>query len=127
MTSLRSFYEEHMQYVGAQDIATMVNSTYDEGAVLYHNFPYFEGPAPYLHEGKAEIIRAHLTIFSPENHGAIKAGAPFNYIEEEGESTIFFQIPIETPNRGNWVNTDFWILRDGKLYRQYVFGTRVGG
>lgn len=126
MTRLRSFYEEHMKYIGAQDIDTMVNNTYADDAVLYHNFPYFEGEPPYRHEGKAEIIKAHRTIFAPENHGSIKVGPPFNYIEEEGAETIFFQVPIETPNTGNWVNVDFWILKDGKLYRQYVFGNKIG-
>lgn len=120
----REFFEEHMRYVAARDIATMVNNTYTDDAVLYHNFPYFEGPPPYTHRGKEAIINAQSTIFDPRNHGAIEAGEPFNFIE--GEDFIFFQIPIRTPDRGRWVNTDFWVIRDNKLAYQFVFGYRVG-
>jgi ketosteroid isomerase-like protein len=123
MTTKREFFEEHMRYVAAQDIDTMVNITYTDDAVLYHNFPYFEGLPPYTHQGKEAIINAQITIFNPQNHGAIKAGEPLNFIE--GEDFIFFQIPITTPDRGNWVNTDFWVIRDNNLAYQFVFGYRV--
>ncbi len=122
-TSKRQFFEEHMRYVAAQDIDTMVNQTYTDDAILYHNFPYFDGLPPYIHQGKEAIIKAQRTIFDPRNHGAIEAGAPFNFIE--GDDFIFFQIPIKTPDRGNWVNTDFWAIRDNKLAYQFVFGYPV--
>jgi len=120
----RAFFEEHMRYVLAGDIETMVNETYTDDAVLYHNFPYFDGPPPYTHRGKQAIIHAQQTIFLPENHGAIGAGDPFNLID--GLDFLFFQIPIQTRDKGRWQNTDFWTIRDGKMAYQFVFGYRIG-
>lgn len=120
----RAFFDEHMRYVLAGDIATMVDETYTDDAVLYHNFEYFPGPPPYTHHGKQAIIDAQRTIFSPANHGAIGAGEVFNLIG--GPDFLFFQIPIQTAHRGRWQNTDLWVIRDGKLAYQFVFGYRIG-
>ena len=127
MTAARDFFDEHMRYVAAQDIATMVNKTYTDDAVLYHNFPYFPGEPPYIHHGKAEIIRAQQTIFAPQNHGAIEpVGEVFNFMEAEGApDSLFFQILIRSPTKGLFLNTDFWILEQGKMKHQFVSGYQL--
>jgi hypothetical protein len=124
MTPARRFFEEHMRYITAQDIEKMVNETYADDAVLYHNFPYFEGSPPFLHRGKREIIDAHRTIFAPQNHGAIEpVGEVFNFIEGVGDTnSLLFQILIKSPTKGLFLNSDFWIFGDGKMKHQFVTG-----
>lgn len=124
----REFYDEHMRYIAAQDIARMVNETYADDAILYHYFPYFPGPGPYVHRGKHDIIEAHRTIFAPQNHGAIQAvGEVFNFIEGSGdaENTLFFQVLIQSPTKGLFLNTDFWIFENGKMKHQFVTGYQL--
>ncbi|NLT56335.1 MAG: hypothetical protein GXX79_17610 [Actinomycetales bacterium] len=119
-TALREVYETHMRYIAAQDIEALVHDTYTDDAVLVHNFPYFPGEPPYRHEGMQAIIDAQRTIFAPENHGAITAGPTFSYLESG--NAIVFQLHILSPTRGRWMNTDLWIVRDGRLAEQYVLG-----
>ncbi len=121
----REFYDQHMKYIAAQDIARMVNDTYTDDAILYHTFPYFPGQPPYRHVGKEAIIEAHRIIFSPENHGAIEpVGEVFNFIEGGGDAsqTLFFQVVIKSPTKGIFLNTDFWIFEAGKMKHQFVTG-----
>ena len=127
MTLARQFFEDHMRYIAAQDIATMVDKTYSDEAVLYHNFPYFPGNAPYIHRGKKDIIEAHKTIFAPDNHGAITAvGDVFNFIEGIQDTTsLFFQILIKSPTKGLFLNSDFWILENNKMKHQFVVGYKL--
>lgn len=119
----RRFVAEHTRYIANQDIERMVRQTYAEDAVLYHNFRYFDGEPPYIHRGQADIIHAQRVIFDPKNLGNIQVGEPFNFIE--AEDTIFFQVVVTSPTQGRRINTDFWIVRDGKLYRQYDFWTSL--
>ena len=118
-------FNTHMEYIARQDIEALVHDTYTDDCVLYHNFPYFPGDVPWVHTGQAAIIAAQQTIFAPENHGAIRArGEVFGVIE--GTDSIMFQILIESPTKGLFLNTDFWLIRDGKLWQQYVLGYRLG-
>jgi len=123
MTPGRKFFEEHMQYIATKDIASMVNNTYTEDAILYHNFPFFDGPPPYVVQGKEAIIKAKETIFAPENQGDIQAGEPFNFVESK--DFIGFQIVVTSPNTGKWLITDAWVLRDGKIARYFAMGYRL--
>lgn len=128
MTPTMAFYREHMKYIAAKDIAGMVNETYADDAILYHTFPYFPGTPPYVHHGKWEIIEAHRIIFAPENHGAIvPEGDVFNFMEgEAGVSSLFFQLKVRSPNRGLFLNSDFWIIENGKMKHQFVTGVHIG-
>ena len=123
MTPGRKFFEEHMQYLAAKDVAGMVNNTYTEDAILYHNFPFFDGDPPYIVQGREAIIKTEEIIFAPENQGEIEAGEPFNFVESE--DFLGFQIIVKSPNTGKWLITDAWVLRDGKIARYFAMGYRL--
>ena len=118
ITPGRQLFEEHMKYVMDRDFASMVRDTYTDDCVLIHNFPFFDGPAPYTVYGQEAIIEAETAIF--ERQGKIEAGEPFNFIE--GEDFLAFQIIVTSPNTGKWVVNDYWNLRDGKIARYFAFG-----
>jgi hypothetical protein len=119
----QEIFQEHMGYVGKQDIVGMVNNTYTDDAVLYHTFDFFETKPPHVVQGKEAIIKAQQTIFGPEAQGQIQAGEPFNFVATE--EYIAFQIQIVSPNTGTWIVNDVWILRDDKIARQFVLGTKI--
>ena len=123
MTKDRQFYDEHMRYLAAGDIVGLINNTYHEDAILFHNLPYFEGPSPHRHQGREEIINAHLVFMRPDNLGAAQVGEMSNWIEDGDH--ICFQIPLTIPGDGTWVNTTMWVLLGGMLAREYVLRTRV--
>ncbi len=116
------FFNEHMQYVMANDIAGMVANTYTEDAKFYSTFPFLDTPPPNVFQGREEIIKAQKTIF--ERQGKIQADPPYNFIENE--EFISFQIKITSPNTGKWIVTDVWAMRDGKIAHQFVLGDKIG-
>ena len=117
----RQMWEEHMKYILAKDIAGMVNDTFQEDAVCYHNFPFFDSPPPYVIKGKQNIIRALATIF--ERQGALKAEEPFGW--SESDDHIAYQIIVDSPNTGRWMVTDLWLLRDGKITHYFGYGNQL--
>ncbi len=121
VTPGRKFFDEHMQYVAANDIAGMVNNTYTEDAVFYNTFPIINSPTPNIIRGREEIINAQKAIF--EQQGNIKAGEPYNFIEDG--DVISFQIEVTSPNTGKWKIADVWLMRDGKIARQFVLADRI--
>lgn len=120
MDKALKFFKEHMEYIAKGDYEGMVNDTYADDAVLYHNFPFFKGESPYIARGKKEIIDMEKVIFDPKNQGKITAGDPFNFVATE--DFIGFQIIVTSPNTGKWLNTDAWVLRDGKITQYYAMG-----
>jgi hypothetical protein len=114
----REMFEEHMRYVRAQDIAGMVRDTFHDEAVYYHNFPFFETPPPFVITGKDKIIAALSTIF--ERQGDIRVGEPMGW--SESDNHIAFQILVTSPNTGSWLVSDFWYLRDGKVFLYFGYG-----
>jgi len=123
MTPGKKFFQEHMEYVARKDFAGMVNDTYTEDVIFYHNFPFFPGNPPYIFRGKEETIRAESTIFDPKNQGQISAGEPFNFVENK--DFIGFQIIVTSPNTGKWLITDAWVLRNGKIAVYYAMGYKL--
>ena len=118
----KAFFDEHMRYVLSGDLDAMVRNTYHEDAVLYHNFPFFDGEPPYVAEGHDAIIATETTIFAPENQGKIEAGEPFNFVGRD--DFIGFQIFVTSPKTGRWLITDNWMIRDGKIAVYYAMGYR---
>jgi len=107
-----------MRYIAANDIVGMVNNTFTDDGVLYHNFPFFESPPPYVVRGKNAIIQANTLIF--QRQGKIEAEEPFNFAE--GDDFICFQIKFRSPNTGRWLVNDFWLLRAGRIAHCFSFG-----
>ena len=118
----KAFFDAHMRYVEAGELDAMVRNTYAEDAVLYHNFPFFDGQPPYVVRGHDAIIATEKTIFAPENQGKIEAGEPFNFVGRD--DFIGFQIFVTSPNTGRWLITDCWVIRDGKIAVYYAMGYR---
>lgn len=118
----QAFFDAHMRYVLEGRLDEMVRTTYHEDAVLYHNFPFFEGDPPYVAKGHDAIIATESTIFAPENQGQIEAGEPFNFVGRH--DFIGFQIIVTSPNTGRWLITDTWSIRDGKIAVYYAMGYR---
>ena len=46
ITPGRQFFNEHMEYIAAKDMAGMVTNTYTEDAILYNPFPFLDTPPP---------------------------------------------------------------------------------
>lgn len=125
MWSAEQFFKEHMDYVLNGEVERMVRETYQPDSVLYHNFPFFPGEAPYIARGHDEIIYHEKTIFAPENQGQITAGDPFNFVARE--DMIAFQIIVTSPNTGRWLVTDCWFLREHKIQLYYAMGYLLEG
>jgi len=114
----RAMFEEHMRYVRAKDIAGMVHDTFHDEAVYYHNFPFFETPPPFVITGKDKIIAALSTVF--ERQGDLRVGEPMGW--SESDNHIAFQVLVTSPNTGSWLVSDFWYLRDGKVFQYFGYG-----
>jgi len=121
MTEGRRLWEEHMKYVIAMDIEGMVNNTFHDDAVLYHNFPFFDTPGPYVVKGKKDIIAHEKVIFTRQ--GKMEVGEPFDW--SESDSHICYQIVVNSPNTGRWMVTDFWYLKDHKIFQYFAYGYKL--
>lgn len=114
----RAMFDEHMRYVRAMDIEGMVRDTFDDEAVYYHNFPFFETPPPFVLTGKGKIAHALKIIF--ERQGNLRVGEPMGW--SESDHHIAFQVVVTSPNTGSWLVSDFWYLRDGKVFLYFGYG-----
>lgn len=121
MTKGRQIFEEHMEYVKNKDFEGMVNDTFTDDAVLYHNFPFFDSPPPYVVKSKKAIIEAEIAIF--ERQGDLEVGEPQNF--SESDDHLCYQIEINSPNTGRWMVTDFWYLKDGKIFQYFAYGYKL--
>lgn len=119
----KQFFNEHMEYVQRKDFENMVKDTYTQDAVLYHNFPFFKGEAPYIHTGHDEIIAAEKVIFDPANQGDITVSEPLNFIGMG--NLIAFQLIVTSSNTGKWMTSDAWLLENGKIKIYYASGLKM--
>lgn len=117
----KQWFDEHVRYVMAGDIAGMVNNTFRDDAVYYHNFPFFDAPPPFVISGKENIIKAMSVIF--ERQGKMRVGEPIDW--SESDNHIALQILVISPNTGSWLITDFFGLRDGKVSEYFGYGRQL--
>ncbi len=122
ITARSKLFEQHMQYVAAKDIVSMVNNTYTENAIFYHTLPVFDTPTPTLIQGREQIIKA--LQFISDKQGDIQVGEPYNFIETE--NFLAFQIEVKSPNTGKWSFSDLWLIQDGKIAGYFVFVCKLG-
>ena len=59
ITPGRQFFNEHMEYIAAKDMAGMVTNTYTEDAILYNPFPFLDTPPPNVIQGSEELIKVY--------------------------------------------------------------------
>ncbi|OGA47529.1 MAG: hypothetical protein A3F74_00145 [Betaproteobacteria bacterium RIFCSPLOWO2_12_FULL_62_58] len=105
----------------AGDIAGMVNNTFHDDATYYHNFHFFDSPPPYVLSGKENIIKAMSVIF--ERQGKMRVGEVLDW--SESDNHIALQILVTSPNTGSWLITDFFGLRDGKVFEYFGYGRQL--
>lgn len=118
----RKFFDEHMAYIGANEIDAMIDTQYHEDAVLISPFDVIPGtPPPHIVRGRAALKEFFHTYVSWQ--GSINVESLYDFAEtEEG---IFFQA-IFTSNTGRWVVGDAWHMKDGFIYYHYSFSHKIG-
>lgn len=120
-TSKRQFFEEHMRYVAAQDIDTMVNQTYTDDAILYHNFPYFDGPPPLVNGFNDH--HTPLLVACRDGHAEIvvellKAGADVNAVEP-----VFGAVPLHKSVYNGHVEITQMLVEQDRINLNYQGAT----
>lgn len=118
----RKFFDEHMQYIVAKDMAGMINNTYTEDAILYNAFPFLDTPPPNVITGSEELIKVFNAYL--DYQGEIQVDSLYNFLETE--DVISFQATITSPKTGKWAVGDTWLLKDGKIARHFGFAHRLG-
>jgi hypothetical protein len=118
----RQFFDEHMKYIVAKDMAGMIQDTYTEDAILYNAFPFLDTPPPNVITGTKELIKVFESYL--EYQGEIEVNSLYNFLETE--DVISFQATITSPKTGKWAVGDTWILRNRKIARHFGFAHRLG-
>ncbi|HEY9873905.1 MAG TPA: hypothetical protein V6D12_10740 [Candidatus Obscuribacterales bacterium] len=118
----RKFFDEHMQYIVAKDMAGMINNTYTEDAILYNAFPFLDTPPPNVIQGREELIKVFNAYL--DYQGEIQVDSLYNFLETE--DVISFQATITSPKTGKWAVGDAWLLQNGKIARHFGFAHRLG-
>ena len=117
----RKFFDEHMAYIGANDVDGMIDNQYTEDAVLISPFDVLDTPPPHIVRGRAalkEFFKIYLAY-----QGMIDVEKLYDF--PETENSIFFQA-VFTSKTGRWVVGDAWHMTDGMIDTHYSFAYRAG-
>ncbi|MCL2923083.1 MAG: hypothetical protein MGF17_00205 [Trichodesmium sp. MAG_R04] len=113
----RKFFNEHMQYIIAKDMAGMITNTYTEDAILYNAFPFLDTPPPNVIQGRDQLIKVFEQYL--EYQGEIQVDSLYNFLETE--DVISFQATITSSKTGKWAVGDIWIMQDQKIARHFGY------
>jgi hypothetical protein len=118
----RNFFDEHMQYIVAKDVAGMIDNTYTEDAILYNAFPFLDTPPPNVIQGPEELKKVFKAYLDWQ--GEIQVDSLYNFLDTE--DVISFQAVITSPNTGKWAVGDVWYMQDSKIARHFGFAHKLG-
>ena len=118
----KQFFDRHMAYIGAKDIAGMVKDNYTEDAILYNAFPFLDTPPPNIITGQDALIKAFEQYM--EYQGEIQVTSLWNFLDTP--EVISFQATFTSPKTGNWAVGDIWLMRGEKIYRHFGVAHRLG-
>lgn len=113
---------DHIKYVHARDFKGMIDDTFTDDVIMYHNFEFFKTPPPYVVKGKKDVLNHWLTIFQRQGDG-LKFGDPI--IWSESADHIAYQIFIESPNTGRRLMNVLWLFRDGKVCQYFSYAYKL--
>src|SRR5262249_25944324 len=117
----RKFFDEHMAYIGRNDVDGMIDDQYTQDGVLISPFDILDTPPPHLVRGNQalkEFFRKYLAY-----QGSINVEKLYNFVETE--NSIFFQA-VFTSKTGRWVVGDAWHMTGDKIDTHYSFAHRLG-
>jgi predicted SnoaL-like aldol condensation-catalyzing enzyme len=116
----RKFFDEHMVYIGNNDVDGMIDDQYTDDAVLISPFDILDTPPPHIVRGNKalnEFFHKYL-----DWQGAIDVESLYNFAETSDSITFH---AIFTSKTGRWVVGDEWHMRDGKIDRHYSFAHKL--
>jgi hypothetical protein len=111
-------YEEHMKYVASLDLESMVNNTFTEDAVYYHNLPFFEEEPPHIVRGRRAIIDA-LTVIAGRQ-GAFTVEPPTSF--SESDLHVCFHCILKSPNTCGRLLNEFRLIKGDKVSHCFGYG-----
>jgi hypothetical protein len=118
----RKFFDEHMQFIYANDIDGMIDAQYTQDAVLISPFDVVKGKEPpHIVKGNKALKEFFHTYIAWQ--GEIKVESLYDFAETD--DSICFHA-IFTSHTGRWVVGDDWHMRDGKIDRHYSFAYKLG-
>lgn len=116
----RQFFDEHMAYIGRNDIDGMIDNQYTQDAVLISPFDVLDTPPPHIVRGTKALKDFFRTYIDWQ--GSINVEQLYDFAETE--TSIFFQA-IFTSKTGRWVVGDAWHMADGKIGTHYSFAHKI--
>jgi hypothetical protein len=116
----RKFFDEHMAYIYANDVAGMIDNQYTQDAVLISPFDILDVPPPHTVRGN-QALKDFFNIYLPWQ-GAINVEDLTDFVETE--NSIFFQA-VFTSKTGRWAVGDAWHMTDGKIDTHYSFARKL--
>jgi predicted SnoaL-like aldol condensation-catalyzing enzyme len=120
ITPGRKFFDEHMVYIGNNDVDGMIDDQYTDDAVLISPFDILDTPPPHTVRGNKalkEFFHKYL-----DWQGGIEVESLYNFAELN-DSIVFHA--IFTSKTGRWVVSDAWHMRDGKIDRHYSYAHKL--
>lgn len=118
----KKFFDRHMEYIVAKDMAGMIKDTYTEDAALYNAFPFLDTPPPNVITGHDTLIKVFEQYL--EYQGEIQVTSLYNFLDTP--EVISFQATFISPKTGNWAVGDTWLMRGEKIFRHFGFAHRLG-
>ena len=117
----KAFFDRHMQYIAANDMEGMVRDTYTPDATLYNAFPFLEMDPPNIITGTESLINVFKQYLDYQGKiGVIKL---YNFFDSE--DVISFQAQITSSNTGEWAVGDTWLMKEGMIYKHFVFAHKL--
>lgn len=117
----RKFFDEHMGYIGANDVGGMIDNQYTDDAILISPFDILDTPPPHIVRG-GPALKSFFHKYL-DWQGEINVESLYNFAETS-DSVCFHA--IFTSKTGRWVVGDEWHMRDGKIDRHYSFAHKLG-
>ena len=117
----KQFFNEHMKYIMAGDVAGMIDNQYAENAVLISPFDILNTKPPHIVTGR-EALKDFFNVYLPWQ-GEINVESLYDFVDLP--DSICFHA-IFTSHTGRWVVGDFWHMTEGLIDRHYSFAHRIG-
>lgn len=116
----RKFFDEHMVYIGNNDVDGMIDDQYTDDAVLISPFDILDTPPPHIVRGNKALKEFFHTYLDWQ--GGIDVESLYNFAETDDSITFH---AIFTSKTGRLVVSDAWHMRDGKIDRHYSYAHKL--
>lgn len=117
----RKFFDEHLAYLGKNDIDGLIDNQYTQDAVLISPFDVLDAPPPHIVRGNKALKEFFRTYTAWQ--GWIKVDEMLDFAETE--NSIFFQATMTT-STGQWAVGAGFHMTGGKIDTHYSFGYKIG-